>query len=129
MGHLVHGDEVNWIPRARVILERGEDATFEPFDRARSSRSRRASGSATSSTSSPLRAPGACGDLEAMRLGAADLARPGRHPEFGRVTLGELLATWVAHDLNHLGQVVTTMAKQYDAAVGPWKAYLGILTR
>jgi uncharacterized protein YndB with AHSA1/START domain len=127
VGHLLHGEEANWIPRARVILERGENATFEPFDRDAFFEKSKGLGDLldgfAAARARSLR------ELEALRLGAADLARPGRHAEFGRVTLGELLATWVAHDLNHLGQIVTTMAKQYDAAVGPWKAYLGILTR
>jgi hypothetical protein len=129
VGHLLHGEEVNWIPRARIVLERGEGATFEPFDRVaffEKSKGKRLPDLLDGFAAARARS---LRDLEAMRLGAADLARPGRHPEFGRVTLGELLATWVAHDLNHLGQIVTTMAKQYDAAVGPWKAYLGILTR
>jgi uncharacterized protein YndB with AHSA1/START domain len=129
VGHLLHGEEVNWIPRARTILERGEDAPFEPFDRVaffEKSKGKRLVDLLDGFAAARARS---LRDLEAMPLGAADLARPGRHPDFGRVTLGELLATWVAHDLNHLGQIVTTMAKQYDAAVGPWKAYLGILTR
>ena len=75
---------------------------------------------------SGLRA-GSLDRLAALRLTEADLARRGRHPEFGAVTLRQHLSTWVAHDLRHLGQVVRVMARQYSAAVGPWKAYLSIL--
>jgi hypothetical protein len=67
--------------------------------------------------------------LEAMRLTDGDLARRARHPDFGPVTLGQLLATWVAHDLGHLAQIARVMAKRYAAAVGPWRAYLPVLTR
>ena len=65
--------------------------------------------------------------LEALRLTEADLERRGRHPEFGAVTLGQHLATWVAHDLDHLGQIARVMAKRYAEDVGPWRQYLRIL--
>jgi hypothetical protein len=67
--------------------------------------------------------------LSALGLSGADLARYGRHPEFGRVTMAQHMATWVAHDLSHISQVVRVMARQYSTAVGPWQAYLSILKR
>ena len=75
----------------------------------------------------PVRHPQA--QLIALGLTDADLARRGRHPELGLVTLGQLLATWVAHDLGHVGQIVRVMARQYSETVGPWRAYLSILAR
>jgi uncharacterized damage-inducible protein DinB len=68
-------------------------------------------------------------DLAALDITPDKLARKGTHPALGTVTLAQLLATWVAHDLNHIGQVVEVLARQYDAAVGPWRQYLAILTR
>lgn len=65
-------------------------------------------------------------ELESL-IGRDDLNRRGSHPDFGTVTLSQLMATWVVHDLNHLGQIVKTLAKQYRDAVGPWREYLPIL--
>jgi hypothetical protein len=67
--------------------------------------------------------------LEGLRLTTADLERRGRHPDFGSVTLGQLLSAWVVHDLNHVGQMVDVLARQHADAVGPWRASLGILER
>ncbi len=68
-------------------------------------------------------------DLDALGLGPDDLGRRGRHPDFGPVTLGQLLATWALHDLNHIGQIVQVMAREHGEAVGPWRTFLGILER
>ena len=123
LGHLIDGEDQNWIVRARVILE--GDGIFVPFDRF-----------AHLSRSSPLRelldvfAEKRAANLDivrAWRLGPRELEQTGVHPEFGRVTLAQLLATWVAHDFDHLGQIARVMARRYVAAVGPWKAYLSIL--
>jgi hypothetical protein len=67
--------------------------------------------------------------LEGWTLTDYDLGLEGRHPEFGPVTLRQLLATWVAHDLAHLGQISRVMAKQYKDAVGPWRRYLREMER
>ena len=129
VGHLIDGEETDWIPRARIILARGENPAFEPFDRfAHLRRNRETPLSVLLDRFAVLRA-GNLAALEAFRLTPADLALEGVHPELGRVTLGELLATWVAHDLGHIGQVVRVMAKQYGTAVGPWRRYLPVLTR
>jgi len=127
VGHLIHGEKTDWIPRARIILERGASATFEPFDRFAQLAT---SGGKTLENLidefAALRAQN-LDQLRAWRLTPADLGRAGTHPEFGRVTLGELLATWATHDLGHLAQIARTMARQYDGHVGPWRKYLRIL--
>lgn len=127
VGHLIHGEETDWIPRARMILEHGEARTFEPFDRV--GQRERAMGQpigALLDTLSTRRADSLAA-LRGFGLVAADLDRTGRHPEFGRVTLGQLLAAWVVHDLTHVRQIARALARQYSVAVGPWKAYLSIL--
>lgn len=127
VGHLVHGERTDWIPRAETILRHGEGKAFEPFDRF--AQFRESAGKTVHDLLQDFRAlrGGNVRTLESWRLSDDDLARTGLHPEFGRVTLGQLIATWVAHDLSHLGQIARIMAKRYDADVGPWKAYLKIL--
>jgi uncharacterized damage-inducible protein DinB len=127
VGHLVYGEEANWIPRARLILEFGATRPFEPLDRqAQFERFAGQSLEQLLETFTRLRRQN-LDTLRAMDLSPERLERQGTHPEFGRVTLRQLLATWVVHDLNHLGQIVGVMSKQYIGAVGPWKAYLPIL--
>lgn len=127
VGHLIHGERTDWIPRAEIILTHGEAVTFPPFDRFAMLRaSRRAPLAELLDTFAFLRA-GNVRRLRELAPGPADLARRGRHPELGTVTLGQHLATWVAHDLSHLGQVVRVMARRYTSAVGPWRAYLPLL--
>ena len=129
VGHLIDGEETDWIPRARIILARGENPAFEPFDRfAHLRRNRETPLPVLLDRFAALRSENLAA-LEAFRLTPADLALEGVHPELGGVTLRELLATWVAHDLGHVAQVVRVMAKQYGAAVGPWRRYLPVLTR
>lgn len=129
VGHLIHGERTDWMPRARMILERAESATFEPFDRfAQMREAQDASIDELLTTFSRLRAENLRA-LAALNLAQPDLARRGRHPDFGAVTLGELLATWVVHDWNHLAQIARVLAHRLDADVGPWKAYLPLLAR
>lgn len=126
VGHLIHGERTDWIPRARHILA-GEGRPFEPFDRtAQFTESRGKSLGELLDTFAALRRENVAA-LARMALTEADLARRGLHPALGEVTLGQLLATWVVHDLDHLGQIARTMAKAYAGAVGPWSAYLSIL--
>jgi hypothetical protein len=127
LGHLIHGERTDWMPRARMILEFGESREFEPFDRW--GHVQESEGKALSELLDELarlRAEG-LGELRAMQLRPEDLARRGRHPALGVVTLGELLATWAAHDLSHLHQVTRVLAHQYREAVGPWREYLGVM--
>jgi hypothetical protein len=128
VGHLIDGEETDWIPRARIILARGSDPRFEPYDRFRH-RARNADRSLSSLLAEFTRLRAANLELlRSWRLTAAELDLPGMHPGLGRVTLRELLACWVAHDLGHVAQVARVMAKQYREEVGPWLAYLPVLT-
>jgi len=127
VGHLIHGERTDWMPRAELILSRGESETFPVFDRfAQFEASRGRSLEELLDTFAELRGAN-LRRLRALAPGPAELARRGRHPEFGPVTLGQHLATWVAHDLGHLGQIARVMARRYTAAVGPWRAYLPVL--
>ena len=127
VGHLIHGERTDWIPRAEHILTHGETVPFPPFDRfamLEASRGRTLAG--LLETFAELRA-GTVRRLRELAPGPEELARRGRHPELGTVTLGEHLATWVAHDLSHIGQIARVMARRYRTAVGPWRAYLPLL--
>jgi len=129
VGHLIHGEEADWIPRAKIILEYGESRAFEPFDRfAMFEKSRVQSLGDLLDKFEWLRGESLKG-LEGMNLRPEMLGKRGRHPELGAVTLSQLLSTWVVHDLGHIGQIVRAMAKQYDEAVGAWQPYLPILSR
>lgn len=129
VGHLIHGEQTDWIPRAKIILEHGERRAFEPFDRfAMFEKSKGKSLSELLATFERLRGE-SLRQLQEMNLTPELLAKRGMHPELGAVTLGELLATWVVHDLSHIGQIVRVMSKQYGDRVGPWQAYLPILSR
>ena len=129
VGHLIHGETTDWIPRARLILERGESVAFEPFDRFAMRRisAGRSIGELLGEFATLRRANLQL--LAGWNLAPSDLERRGRHPELGAVTLRELLATWVVHDLSHVAQVARVLAKQYKGEVGPWVAYHPILTR
>ena len=128
IGHLIHGERTDWMSRARIILEHGEARAFDTFDRL--SQLRESEGRTLASLleefatlrQENLRA------LAALRLTDADLDRRGRHPELGVVTLRQILATWVAHDLDHVAQVSRVLARQYSDEVGPWRAYLRIIS-
>ncbi len=127
VGHLIHGERTNWMPRVRMILQFGETQAFEPFDRW---------GHVQESQGKSLRQlldefagvrTESLDELRALNLRPGDLERTGRHPAFGAVTLSQLLATWAAHDLTHLHQLSRIMAHQYREAVGPWTPYLGVM--
>jgi hypothetical protein len=129
LGHLIHGERTDWIPRAELILTQGETATFPTFDRfAMFEASLGRSPGELLDTFATLRAASVA-RLRELVVNPADLDRRGRHPELGPVTLRQHLATWVAHDLSHIGQIVRVMARRYASAVGPWRAYLPLLGR
>jgi hypothetical protein len=129
VGHLVHGERTDWIPRAEIILAQGENRRFTPFDRfAQFRESQGKSLEDLLDEFAQLRAEGLA-QLREWRLTAAELSLEGEHPELGSVTLQQLLATWVAHDLGHIAQASRVMAKQYREAIGPWRAYLTIMDR
>jgi hypothetical protein len=127
VGHLIHGERTDWIPRARIILQFGETKAFEPFDRwAQERESQGKSLGQLLDEFARLRSEN-LGELHALNLRQEDLERRGRHPALGPVTLSQLLATWATHDLTHIHQISRIMAHQYREAVGPWNAYLGVL--
>jgi DinB superfamily len=129
LGHLIHGERTDWIPRAQLILAQGTDRRFAPYDRfAQCRESQGKSLADLLAELARLRAANLA-TLAGWRLSETELALAGEHPEFGPVTLRQLLATWVAHDLGHIAQTARVMAKQYRDAVGPWRAYLPILDR
>jgi hypothetical protein len=127
LGHLIHGEETDWMPRIRLILQTGETVAFEPFDRnGHTSLCRDKTTVELLDLFESLRSANLA-DLRSMSLKGADLARYGRHPALGRVSLSQLLATWVVHDLNHIAQVCKGLSFQHQKEVGPWEAYLSIL--
>ncbi len=127
VGHLIHAERADWVPRVEHLLQYGDRVPFPPFDReAMFAASEGRSLRELLATFEELRADSLV-RLDALQLTPADLAREGRHPEFGIVTLGQHLSTWVVHDLSHLSQVVRVMARQYKEATGPWVAYLSVL--
>jgi uncharacterized damage-inducible protein DinB len=127
IGHLVHCERADWIPRAKIILEHGEARTFDPLDRlAQFEESKGKTLGELLEEFAALRER-SLATLREMKLGAGDFEKAGQHPALGKVTLKELLATWVTHDLDHIAQIARTMAKQYATEVGPWQAYVSIL--
>ena len=128
VGHLIHGERTDWMPRVEHVIRHGDAVAFPPFDReAMFAASQGRSLGELLDTFERLRRD-SLDRLAALQLTPADLDRRGRHPEFGVVTMQQLLSTWVAHDLDHIGQIVRVMARQYTAAVGPWRAYLSMLS-
>ena len=126
IGHLIHGEKTDWIPRTQHILS-GNKRPFEPYDRnAQFTESHGRTLTELLSTFAELRRQNVTA-LRSLNLTDVDLERTGRHPELGEVTLRQLLATWVVHDLDHVAQIARTMAKAYGEATGPWNAYLSIL--
>jgi len=127
VGHLIHGERTDWVPRIEHMLRHGDAVPFPAFDReAMFAASRGLSMTELLDTFGRLRA-GSLDRVAELGLTDADLSRRGRHPELGAVTMGQHLATWVAHDLSHVGQIVRVMGRQYSETVGPWRAYLPML--
>src|SRR5688500_4314679 len=127
LGHLVHGERTDWIPRARIILEHGRSRTFDPFDRFAQAHESRGKHVADLLDEFERLRTANLETLRGWRLSDRELALEGEHPALGRVTLAQLLAAWVVHDLGHLAQTSRVMAKQYRDAIGPWRAYLPIV--
>ncbi len=125
VGHLIHGEHTDWMPRTRHVLQFGDARPFEPFDRLGHQADTR-SLDALLDDFARLRAEN-LRELRALNLQPSDLERRGLHPALGTVTLSQLLATWAAHDLTHLHQLSRVMAHQYREGVGPWSAYLGVM--
>lgn len=127
VGHLIHGERTDWIPRAKIILSNATSKTFEPFDRfAQSNEPQDRPIEVLLQTFKELRAAN-IEALKSLQIDAVKLQEQGIHPELGKANLKELLSAWVVHDLGHISQITRVMAKQYQSEVGPWTAYLGIL--
>lgn len=127
VGHLIHGERTDWMPRAKIILEHGESRPFDTFDRyAMYEASRGKTIGELLDTFESLRRQNVR-DLKALGLSESQLALRGTHPQLGPVTMRELLSMWVVHDLNHIAQIAKAMAHQYHDEVGPWLAYASIL--
>ena len=129
VGHLIHGEETDFIPRIKKILEDSGDKKFEPFDRsAKYERGRGKSFNWLLDEFTAVRKESLV-YIRSLQIEESQLSKTAIHPAFGEVTLRELLATWTAHDLGHIAQIARVMAKQYREAVGPWIEYLPVLTR
>lgn len=129
VGHLIHGEETDWVPRARIILEHGESRPFEPFDRF--AQLERFRGWALDDLLERFanRREENLKEVRGWNLTDEELSLRGTHPELGTVDLRQLLATWAVHDLNHLAQLARVLAKTYAGEVGAWKPYVSILNR
>ena len=128
IGHLIHGERADWMPRARIILEHGEARPFETFDRfAQFAASKGRTLDSLLEEFATVRQEN-LRTLATLGLTEADFDRRGRHPQLGAVTLRQLLATWVAHDLDHVAQIARALARQYSDEVGPWRSYLRIIS-
>jgi hypothetical protein len=127
IGHLIHGERTDWIPRTQRLLEFGEEKPFSKFDRF--AQERESEGKTLPELLDIFAAQRArsLDTLRGLNLTAADLERRGLHPALGVVTLSNLLSTWAAHDLTHLHQISRVMAHQFRPAVGPWTVYLGVM--
>lgn len=127
IGHLIHGERTDWMARAKRIIEFGDSRAFDPFDRwAQERDSQGKSLSELLDEFARLRTENLA-ELRAMNLKPQDLAKKGKHPALGIVTMSRLMATWAVHDLTHVHQISRIMAHQYREAVGPWSAFLGVL--
>jgi hypothetical protein len=127
VGHLCDGEETDWIPRARIILEHGEARPFDPYDRFRHLRVDHGKTLEERLDRFERLRRESLESLAGLRIDAEALGKRGTHPELGTVTLSQLLATWVAHDLDHLHQVSRVLARRYRGEAGPWVAYLRVL--
>lgn len=128
VGHLIHGERADWIPRMRIVLEHGTKRAFDPFDRFAQQRESAGKSLGELLGEFAMLRRTTLAELRAARLTELDLDRRGTHPALGEVTLRNLLATWVVHDLGHIAQISRVMAKRYADDVGPWREYLPVLT-
>ncbi|GMN08674.1 hypothetical protein MTsPCn9_08700 [Croceitalea sp. MTPC9] len=129
IGHLIFGEKTDWIIRAKKILDQSENKMFEPFDRFAQLKENQNKPISKLITEFKGLRKSNLKELKSLNITEKDLKLKGIHPEFGEVTLEQLLSTWVVHDLGHISQISRVMSKQYESNVGPWKAYLGILKK
>ncbi len=129
LGHLIHGERTDWIPRARIIIAQGANRRFDPYDRFAQNRESAGKNLAQLFDEFESLRTANLATLRSWNLTERQLALEGEHPALGTVTLRQLLSTWVAHDLGHIAQTSRVMAKRYRDAVGPWRAYLPVMDR
>lgn len=129
LGHLIHGEETDWIPRAKIILQHGESVAFEPFDRFAFRKKVKSKTVETLLNDFEARRTRNLEELTQLDLRADQLHLTGTHPQLGRVTMAQLLATWAVHDLVHINQITRVMARQYAQQIGPWREYVKLLSR
>jgi len=129
IGHLLHGERTDWMTRVEIILEHGESKTFTPWDRYAMKTESQGKTIDQLLEEFAIARQENLDQLEAKKLSNADLQRTGTHPRFGQVTLQQLLATWVTHDLNHIHQIAKCMAWQYRDEIGPWRKYVTFIDR
>ncbi len=129
VGHLIHGERTDWISRLRILLEHGPARAFDPFDRF--AQFRESEGKSLDQLLDEFARQRAANleTLDTTSISSESLSSPGLHPSLGPVTLRNLLATWVAHDLGHIAQIARVMSKRYANDVGPWREYLPVLSR
>jgi hypothetical protein len=129
VGHLLHGERTDWMARVEIILEQGTSQAFTPWDRY--AMYRESQGKTIDQLLDEFAAARRenLANLDAKKLTPTDLQRTGTHPRFGQVTLQQLLATWVTHDLNHIHQIAKCMAWQYRDEIGPWREYVTFIDR
>jgi len=127
VGHLIHGERTDWMPRARMILQHGDSRPFDVFDRGGHKQDIQGKSiGQLLDEFAHVRSENLTA-LRSLNLQSGDFTRRGMHPALGGVTLSQLLATWAAHDLTHIHQISRIMAYQYRETVGPWSAYLGVM--
>ncbi|WP_407524030.1 DinB family protein [Lacibacter sp. MH-610] len=127
IGHLIHGEKTDWVPRAKIILEQGLSKPFEPYDRfAQYEESKGKSVVQLLQEFERVRKQNVQW-LQSLNLTNEDLEKKGMHPSLGEVSLKNLLSTWVVHDLTHIAQITRVMAKQYKEEMGPWPSFFRIL--
>jgi len=129
IGHLIFGEKTDWIIRTKTILSKSENKMFEPFDRFAQLKEDQNKPISELLTEFKSLRESNLKELKSLNITNKDFRLKGIHPEFGEVTLDQLLSTWVVHDLGHISQISRVMSKQYEKNVGPWKAYLGILNK
>ena len=127
VGHLIHGEKTDWLVRVKIIIDQQGDRTFDPFDRIAQFKESRSKSLVQLTEEFKLLRNDNLTELRALNITEEMLDREGIHPDFGKVTLKQLFATWVVHDLGHIAQISRVMAYQYRKDVGPWKAYLRII--
>ena len=127
VGHLIHGEKTDWIDRTKIVLAESGNKTFTPFDRFAQFNDSKGKTLNQLLAEFRQRRNENLKTLADLKISEDQLDKKGIHPALGEVTLRQLLATWTAHDLNHIYQIVRVVAKNYKSEVGPWVQYLRVM--